>query len=216
MSPVLMFVTDRHRYGGNWEHALVEHIRAAAVAGVHLLQIRERGLDARELTRLVERCVAAARGSRARVIVNDRLDLALAAGAAGVHLPASSLPAGRVRSVVPRGFLVGRSVHSVDEAVQHSQGGCVDYLVYGTVFPSASKPGAPGAGLTALQATAAAVRCPVLAIGGVTLAQMPEVAATGASGVAAIGLFADVATGTEMTKLVEQVTKAFDTLHSVS
>jgi thiamine-phosphate diphosphorylase len=125
------------------------------------------------------------------VVVNDRLDVALAARAAGVHLPGRAMPAVSVRSIVPGGFLIGRSVHSQGEAVEVERGGGCDYLVFGSVFASASKaPGHPVAGLEALARVCASVRLPVLAIGGITLARVPEVARTGAAGIAAVGLFA--------------------------
>ena len=80
MGPVLCLVTDRRRFGAAWEPALVERVRAAARAGVHLVQVRERDLDGGPMARLTEQCVDAVRGTRARVLVNDRVDVALAAG----------------------------------------------------------------------------------------------------------------------------------------
>jgi len=156
---------------------------------VHLVQIRERDLDGGPLTRLVAACVAAVRGTRTRILVNDRLDIALAAGAHGVHLRAGSFGACRVRSMAPRPFLVGRSVHSVEEAVAAADEGGLDYLIFGTVFESASKPGHAAAGVAGLAAVSGATRLPVLAIGGMTRERIPDVMAAGASGVAAISMF---------------------------
>lgn len=173
------------------EDALVACVAAAAQAGVHLVQIRERDLEGGPLTGLVRRCVEAVRGTGARVLVNDRLDVALAAGAHGVHLPAHGLPAPRVRAVTPRGFLVGRSVHHATEAARVAAEGGIDYLVFGTVFPTSSKAGVAPAGLRGLAAAAAAVGLPVLAIGGVTLDHASGIARTGAAGAAAIRLFSD-------------------------
>jgi thiamine-phosphate pyrophosphorylase len=122
--------------------------------------------------------------------VNDRLDVALAAGAAGVHLRGDSVAPSRVRKIVPAGFIVGRSVHSVAEAMAAAPD--VDYLIAGTIWPSPSKPpdrAAAGPGLLRRIARSAGV--PVLAIGGVTLERMPEIASAGAAGAAAIGLFMD-------------------------
>jgi thiamine-phosphate pyrophosphorylase len=113
-------VTDRQRLGADAEDLLVDRVAAAARAGVHLVQVRERDLEGAALMQLVERCVVAVRSTFARVIVNDRLDVALAAGAHGVHLRSDSMPAGRVRAVVPRGFLIGRSVHAAGEAARVS------------------------------------------------------------------------------------------------
>ncbi len=169
----------------------LQAIREAARAGVDLIQIRERSLDDRSLLALVRATIDAAAGSGARVLVNDRLDVALAAGAAGVHLRGDSMAAADVRRLAPAGFIVGRSVHGVREAEDVERGGGCDYLVFGTVFESASKPaGHAVAGVDALGRVCAAVSLPVLAIGGVTLANAAQVAAAGARGVAAIGLFA--------------------------
>lgn len=190
--PVICFVSDRRRIGDGSDDALIERIAAAADAGATLIQLRERGLDDRHLAALTERAVAAA-GDRAAVVVNDRVDVALASGAAGVHLRADSIDASRVRAIVPPGFLVGRSVHGAEEARQAAASG-VDYLIAGTVYPSASKPaGSAVLGLPAFAEIVRAVGLPVLAIGGIAADNLQDVAATGAAGVAAIGLFTDAA-----------------------
>ncbi len=166
-------------------------IREAARAGVDLIQIREPRLDSRALLAAVRSALAAVAGSGARVIVNERLDVAIAARAAGVHLRADSMAAAEARRIAPPPFLIGRSVHSRAEAVEAEHAGGCDYLVFGTVFPSASKPPGHGsAGVDALQRVCAAVALPVLAIGGVSVTNAPAIAAARASGVAAIGLFA--------------------------
>jgi len=189
MTPVACLITDRARGAGGAD-GTVERVRWAARAGVHLVQVRERDLDGGPLTTLVRRCVEAVRGSRARVIVNDRLDVALAAGAHGVHLRADSMPAHKVRTLCPPGFLVGRSVHARDEAMDAAAAGGLDYLLFGTVFSTSSKPGHAPAGSSALAAVAAAAGLPVLAVGGVTPDNVGQVAAAGAAGFAAIALFA--------------------------
>ena len=166
-------------------------VHAAAAAGVDLVQVRERDLDAGELLILVRSCVERVRGTRTRVIVNDRLDVALAAGAHGVHLPANGLPASRVRAVVPAGFLIGRSIHGTGEAARVTGEGGLDYLIFGTVFTTSSKAGLTPAGVAELAATVRAVTIPVLAIGGVTVERAQEIAGTGAAGAAAIGMFAE-------------------------
>jgi thiamine-phosphate pyrophosphorylase len=157
---------------------------------VHLVQIRERDLDGASLARLVSACVAAVRGTRTRILVNDRLDVALAAGAHGVHLRADSFAAPRVRAAAPAPFLIGRSVHSVAAAGAAARDGELDYLIFGTLFESASKPGRAPAGLDELAAVARATHLPVLAVGGVTRERIGDVMAAGASGVAAISMFA--------------------------
>ena len=189
MSPVVCFVTDRRRFGVSWEDALVNRVRAAAVEGVHLIQIRERDLDGGSLTRLVSACVDAVRGTRARVLVNDRFDVAISAGAHGVHLRADSFAAPRVRAWAPPGFLIGRSVHSVADAIAAADNDVVNYLIFGTVFESGSKPGRVAAGLRDLAAVASATATPVLAIGGITADRVAEVMRAGAAGVAGISMF---------------------------
>ncbi len=206
MKPVLSLITDRRRLDPPGEDALVARVAAAAAAGVHLVQVRERDIEAGALLQLVRRCVEAVAG-RARVLVNDRLDVALAAGAHGVHLRGDSMPAQRVRRMVPSGFIIGRSVHSLDEVRRDD--GCADYLLFGTVFQTMSKPGRPGAGIALLRDAVVASPVPVLALGGVTLARAATVAATGAAGVAAIGLFGDAAES-QLPGLVAQLDAAFD------
>jgi thiamine-phosphate pyrophosphorylase len=168
---------------------LFEQVRAAVAAGVDLIQVREPDLPDQVLLEVVTRCVFLAEGARTVILVNDRLDIALAAGAGGVHLRACSVPASVARRHAPSGFLLGRSVHDAAEATQVVEGGGLDYLVMGTVFSSHSKPGVAGCGVGVLGAVARAVTLPVLAIGGVTVDRSLEVFRAGAAGVAAIGLF---------------------------
>ena len=207
MRPVICMITDGRLAGAAGADALVERAAAAARAGVDLIQIREAATDDRLLAAVVRDCVAAVRGTRARVIVNDRLDVALAGGAHGVHLKSASYAAARVRPIAPEGFLIGRSVHSVDEAIRAGAG--VDYLIFGTVFRTPSKPESAPAGPAALAEVVWATRIPVLAVGGVTVETAGLVARTGAAGVAAIGEFADRAPAA-LPSVVESFTRAFD------
>ena len=195
--PIVCVVTARRRLCPGCDDArarrcLVQQAQAAIDSGVDLLQVRERDLEAAALTAIVEEIVILARSSSTRVVVNDRLDVALAAGAAGVHLRGDSMPPRAARRLAPAGFLIGRSVHGVEEAAAAAD---ADYLLAGTVFPTPSKPDAALIGESGLAAIARSVRCPVLAIGGVTLDLASRVAAAGASGVAAIGLFIDGGAG---------------------
>src|SRR6185295_1501416 len=152
--------------------------------------VRERDLEAAELGMLVTAVVSAIRGWSTKVVVNDRVDVAIACGADGVHLRGDSMPAVRVRRMTPDGFLIGRSVHSAEEASAVAAG--ADYLVAGTVFPTTSKPGqAAVLGVPGLSAIAHAVAVPVLGIGGMSVERASEVAGAGARGLSAIGLFAD-------------------------
>lgn len=188
---------------------ILDAISAAARAGASLVHIREPRLDDRRLLDLVRRSVEVAADTAARVVVNDRADVALAAGADGVHLRDRSIAASRVRAIVPRAFVIGRSVHSVAAAREAEMDGGCDYLVFGTVFLSASKPaGHAPAGLDELQRVCAAVQLPVLAIGGITEARAADVARAGAAGAAAISLFANAASAA---RAVAAVRRAFDT-----
>ena len=193
---MLCLVTDRARLpSGGAENdigATLALIRAAAAAGVDLVQIREPGLADRALGALVERAVEAARGTSTRILVNDRVDIALAHGAHGVHLKGESVPAARVREHTGAGWIVGRSIHGLDEGRAAAADGGLDYVVLGPVFTTPSKPGRRPLGVELLR-QAAALPLPVLAIGGLTRERMPEIAAAGAAGAAAIGLFADLA-----------------------
>lgn len=184
-------VTDRRRLAGDTPCAetrrrLVALVRNAVAAGVDVIQVRERDLEAAELALLVDELVAVAAHSSSRIVINDRLDVALACRAHGVHLRSDSFAPADVRRIVPAGFLVGRSVHRPDDA---AEAGDADYLIAGTVFPSESKPGAPLIGLDGLRAIVRATPLPVLAIGGVTAGRFADIAAAGAAGVAGIALF---------------------------
>ena len=188
--PLVCLVTDRRQLPAPEDDSLVRLVAAAAACGVPLVQVRERGDSDRSILALVRRLVRAAEGSATKIVVNDRLDIALAAGAHGVHLRADSVPAACVRQLAPGGFLVGRSVHSAGEA---ADAGPVDYLVFGTVFGTPGKPADAPAGLQPLAAAAAATAVPVLAIGGITTDNVQRVARSGAAGVAGIRLFAECA-----------------------
>jgi thiamine-phosphate pyrophosphorylase len=183
-------ITDRRRFAGAAD-GLVQRVAAAAAAGVNLVQIRERDMDARELSRLVTRSVAAVQGTRTRILVNDRLDVALAAGAHGVHLRGDSMPASRARALAPIGFLIGRSVHSAAESTMAHADGGVDYLLFGPVFTTTSKPSQSPAGLSALADVVKATPLPVLAVGGISGETAAHLAGTGCAGFAAISWFAD-------------------------
>jgi thiamine-phosphate pyrophosphorylase len=180
-------------------------------AGVDLIQIRERDLQTAQLVDVVGGLAEIARGSPTRIVVNDRLDVALACRVGGVHLRFDSIPPAAVRSVAGSGLLIGRSVHTLQEAVEHAS--AVDYLIAGTVFATPAKPTAL-LGESGLSQMTRAVGVPVLAIGGVTIERVARIAATGASGVAAIGLF--VTAASSMTAVVAAVRAQFDTVRAAS
>lgn len=192
-------VTDRRRLADDdgsgeagLQHCLLRQIQYAVEAGVDVVQVRERDLEARALAALVRAVVALARGSSTRIVVNERADVALAAGADGVHLRDGSVSAASLRRLTPPGFLIGRSVHDVAAAA--AAGRAVDYLMAGTVRATPSKPADHRLlGLDGFAAIAAAAAVPVLAIGGVSVDDAPALGQAGAAGVAGIGLFFDPA-----------------------
>jgi thiamine-phosphate diphosphorylase len=222
---IIHLITDRRRLAGGTVDAaaarpcLSNQIRHAIDAAVDVVQIRERDLDGRELSSLVRAAVVLTRGTRTRVVVNDRVDVALACAADGVHLRAESVPAAAVRAIAPVGFLVGRSVHSPGAAGDAAVG--ADYLIAGTVWATDSKPANhPLIGVAGLEAIVCAVDVPVLAVGGVSLDRARDAAAAGAAGIAAIGLFIDPSRpGCRATDLRERVAllrRSFDTGESSS
>ena len=167
-------------------------VRAAVDADVPLVQIREKSLHARVLYELVARAAEITRGSKTRLLVNDRSDIARAAGADGVHLTTQSLPAEVVRNIFGAEFLIGVSTHSLDEARAARAGGA-DFVVFGPVFETESKRayGQPQ-GLDKLAEVARELgEFPVVAIGGVTLDNVDECFQAGARGIAAIRLLND-------------------------
>lgn len=190
---------------------LIARIRAAARAGVDWVQIREKDLAGRDMEALVARAVREVReaGNAARVIVNDRLDVAIAAGADGVHLGERSISvrdacAFRGRVGLAREFLVGASSHSIQEAATAEAAGA-DYVFFGPVFatPSKAEFGEPQ-GLAKLGTVCAKLRVPVLAIGGITAENASQCARVGAAGAAAIRPFQN-AGESELAEIVARV-----------
>ena len=183
--PCLMLVTDRSLCGG--ADGLVAAVEAAVQGGADAVQLREKDLPPEDLLPLARRLRQATLG-RALLLVNGSLDVALAVEADGVHLPASALSVWRPREAVPvdgQGFLVGRSVHSL-EAARRAEAEGADYLVAGPVYETRSHPGREPAGLSLIEGITRRVRVPVLAIGGVNAGRVDEVVRAGASGVAVI------------------------------
>ena len=189
------------------ERSLRGSIRRAAAAGAGWIQIREKDLDACSLVELARLAVAETRAAGARVLVNDRLDVALAANAAGVHLGEKSLPLETViewrRSTGRSDFLIGVSCHSLESAHAAARGGA-DYIFFGPVFATPSKAafGAPQ-GIERLFEVCTSIEIPVLAIGGVNLENARACIAAGATGVAAIRLFQDSADPAELAARLE-------------
>ena len=220
---ILHLVTDRRRLAGpvpleEARRCLLQQVRYAVDARIDCIIVRERDLEARDLADLTFAIVKLTRGTNTRVVVNDRVDVALASGADGVHLRSDSIPSAVVRRMTPDGFLVGRSVHSAEEAAAVTS---VDYLIAGTVWSSASKQeGHQLLGLDGFSAVVSAVRVPVLAIGGVAIGRVGDVAAAGGAGIAAIGLFMgdadDECRAVQLAAVANEVRSRFDTSGSRS
>ena len=213
---MICLVTDRRRLANRLSlgtdgpqvlDVLVEIATDAVDAGVDIVQVRESDLPTCVLTDLVKRLVDGAHGKGSTIVVNDRLDVALAAGAHGVHLKAAPIAIDRIRSTAPNGFTVGQSCHSVDQARDSK----ADYVIVGTVFPTRSKPGVSLIGLAGLEAVARSTKTPVLGIGGIRLDHLSNVAAIGAAGIAAVDLFLpDSERRVPMRDIVSQARRAFD------
>lgn len=181
-----MLITDRARLRGR---RLGEVVSQALDGGVNAVQLREKDLPTAELYDLAITLRAVVRG-RGLLLLNDRADVALSAGADGVHLPERSLPGEKVRSLVGEHCIVGRSVHSVEAAARAVDEGA-DYVQVGTVYETASKPEAAPAGVELVRAVADAVSAPVVAVGGIAAERIAEVVAAGADGAAVIGAIMD-------------------------
>ena len=206
--PVVCYVTDRKALPGDKTVSeLVDKIREAAAAGVDWVQIREKDLPGRKLFELVREAVTLA---SVRVIVNDRLDVALAARAAGVHLGHASVPAREVvawcrAGNAPADFLVGVSCHSLEGAREAETAGA-SYTYFGPIYETPSKiPFGKPHGVDELAEVARAVRIPVIAIGGVNESNAAECIRAGAAGIAAIRLVQDAPDAPALKKVIDAI-----------
>ena len=185
----LCYITSRAGTGSGASSGLEPFLRQAIDSGVDWIQIREKDLPADELLALVSETVAMARSSRTRILVNERPDVVLAAGAAGVQLPSDAFSPRRLRAITPEGFLIGVSCHEIAE-VRRAESEGADFVLFSPVFDPRSKAVAgPAAGLGRLGEACTAVGIPVLALGGIDTENAAECMAAGAAGVAGISLF---------------------------
>ncbi len=190
--PTLCLVTDRRRCNGR---SIEDVVDSAVQGGVELVQLREKDLSASELYALMLRLKSVI-GNKALLFINDRIDVALAANVDGVQLGEKALSLHAARRIAGERLLFGRSVHSVDGAVEaESQG--ADLLILGTIFPTASHPGANTGGLSLVKSATDAISTPLIAIGGIEVSNVGSVIEQGASGAAVISAITTSADPTE-------------------
>ena len=208
--PVLCYVTDRRSLpsaqerGSDSIDSLLRKIEEWVAAGIPWIQIREKDLSAKELARLTRNALrivrTAADHPATRILLNERVDVALAEGADGVHLPSISLRPAAVKELLEKieargvrreNFLIGASCHSLNDARAAAASGA-DYIFFGPVFATPSKAafGTP-LGLDRLSAVCSSLQIPVIAIGGITLENAASCLTAGAAGIAAIRMFQD-------------------------
>ena len=179
----LYLITDRHQTAGRTLPAVVAD---ALAGGVKAVQLREKDLPARQLLELALELRGLTRRYGARLLINDRVDVALAVDADGVHLGAAGITVAAARRILGSDKLIGYSAHGVAEALAAQRDGA-DFVTFGPVYHTPSKaPYGPPLGVDRLAEAAAALAVPVFALGGVVVHTIPEVIAAGASGIALI------------------------------
>ena len=179
----LFLVTDRHRTNGR---PLVPLLQRVLTAAVPIVQLRERDLSARELVRLAREVQAVTASRRSQILINDRIDVALALEGVGVHLRSNSLPVSVARQLLGAQRLLGISVHGVEEVMEAEAQGA-DYIVLGPIYETPSKQMfGPPLGIHTLEKACRLVRIPIIGVGGVTAARAHEMRCAGAFGVAVI------------------------------
>ena len=189
---ILCVVTDRTIFetgGSPPEPRLIDAVRGAVAGGANMVQLRERGLAGRDLLSLALELRRITQ-DRALLIVNERVDIAIAAGADGVQLGEQSMSVSAAKFVAEERLLIGRSVHDMYGA-QDADGDGADFLIAGTIFASRSHPGMGAAGTALISEITGAISTPTIGIGGVTSANAADVIAAGAHGVAVIGAILD-------------------------
>ena len=206
LSSRLLVVTDRHQTNGR---PLVPLLQRVVNAVAPAIQLRERDLSARELLTLAREVQVVTASRRSQLLINDRIDVALALEGVGVHLRSNSLPVTVARQMLGTQRLLGISAHSVEEAVQAASQGA-DYIVLGPIYETPSKQlFGPPLGVHTLEKACRLVRIPIIGIGGVTAARAREMRRAGAFGAAVITAIlgaADVESATR--ELLDAVTLA--------
>ena len=183
LSSRLLVVTDRHQTNGRPLVPLLQRVLTAAVPAI---QLRERDLSARELVKLVREVQAVTDSRGSQLLINDRIDVALALEGVGVHLRSNSLPVSVARQLLGAQRLLGISVHAVEEVMEAEAQGA-DYIILGPIYETPSKQMfGPPLGIHTLEKACRLVRIPVIGIGGVTAARAREMRGAGAFGVAVI------------------------------
>ena len=180
----LYLVTDRHQTCGR---SLQDVVSAALRAGVRAVQLREKDLPTRPLLSLARELTDLARPYGARILVNDRVDVCLAAGSDGTHLPAAGLRPSVAQRLLGPDRLIGVSAHSADEAASAESNGA-DFIVLGPIFETPFKRAfGPPIGLRELERARIRCRTPLFGIGGITAPRVRDVLKAGARGVAVVG-----------------------------
>ena len=205
LSSRLLVVTDRRQTNGRPLVPLLQRVLAAAAPAI---QLRERDLSARELVTLAREVQALTASHRSQLLINDRIDIALALEGVGVHLRSNSLPVSVARQMLGAQRLLGISVHAVEEAVQaESQG--ADYIILGPIYETPSKQMfGPPLGIHTLEKACKLVRVPIIGIGGVTAARAREMRRAGAFGAAVItAILSATDVESAASKLLDAVTR---------
>ena len=179
----LYAITDRRALPAGV--TLAQAVEAALVGGVTCLQLREKEASAGEILTLARTLLPLCRARRVPLLINDRVDIALAAGADGVHLGQDDLPLPEARTLLGPDRILGATAHTVDEALRAQAEGA-DYLGVGAMFPTGTKTDTVPTSADTLKAICAAVSIPVVAIGGVTAQNLPTLAGTGIAGAAVV------------------------------
>lgn len=179
----LYLITDRHQSGGR---TLVDVVGRAFEGGVRAVQLREKDLSAVELYRLATDLRRLSSECNAKLIINDRLDIALAVDADGIHIGINSLPVSVARRILGKNKIIGYSAHAIDEALAAEAAGA-DFVTFGPVYqtPSKAEYGEP-CGVKKLAEAASALKIPVIGLGGITVSRVSETLSANVGGIAVI------------------------------